>query len=358
MATPLSAAKVLSALKAEGITVQEYKSWKTNNRNHKGASGPRYGVVIHHTVSKEDDASVELCYGGHSALPGPLCHAVGRNDGRIALVGHGRANHAGNGDPDVLAAVKAETALPADNQATVDGNAPFYGLEIVNLGDGKDTYPLKQYVSAVKWAAAHCRAHGWNERSVIMHSEWQPGKIDPRGPVEAVGPFTGDTFRKHVKACLALPAGKWTLSAATPVEPPKQPPVVEKPSAPAVGAPKPITESSTVKQELGNDWSLVNVATDESAVTGPAVYYATVYAVVQGAPGARVKARFEDYDTALRRPSYDLPVDAGVIGPDGLLNVFVGRPGALTAGEVLRFSLRAPGARVIRVILRGLRWNS
>jgi hypothetical protein len=31
-------------------------------------------------------------------------------------------------------------------------------------------------------AAAICRAHGWNQHSVIGHAEWQPGKVDPLGP--------------------------------------------------------------------------------------------------------------------------------------------------------------------------------
>lgn len=212
MSTPLSATRVLAALKAEGLSVQEYKSWRTNNRNSKGPWGPVYGVVIHHTVTSADDSSVALCYNGHSSLPGPLCHGVGRNDGKIALVGHGRANHAGLGDFDVLTAVRNETALPVDNQTDTDGNRHFYGLEIVNLGNGTDTYPWMQYVSAVKWATAHCRAHGWTERSVIGHKEWQPGKIDPKGPViepSGVFEFAMSRFRADVKAALALPAGVW-----------------------------------------------------------------------------------------------------------------------------------------------------
>lgn len=213
MSTPLSATRVLAALKAEGLSVQEYKSWRTNNRNSKGPWGPVYGVMIHHTVTSADDSSVALCYDGHATLPGPLCHGVGRNDGKIALVGHGRANHAGLGDFDVLTAVRNETALPVDNQTDTDGNRHFYGLEIVNLGNGTDTYPWMQYVSAVKWATAHCRAHGWTERSVIGHKEWQPGKIDPKGPVVqpegGVVEFTMSRFRADVRAALALPAGVW-----------------------------------------------------------------------------------------------------------------------------------------------------
>jgi hypothetical protein len=213
MATPKGSNDILAALKREGITVQEYGSWRTHNRNHVGTFGPVHGVMIHHTVSSGDEGSVALCYNGHSTLPGPLCHGVGRNDGRIALVGHGRANHAGLGDDDVLRAVIAETALPADNEANTDGNRHFYGLEIVNDGNGRDTYPWVQYVAAVKWATVHCRIHGWTERSVIGHKEWQPGKIDPYGPV--IGPdgtrfdFTMNRFRADVKAALALPAGGW-----------------------------------------------------------------------------------------------------------------------------------------------------
>ena len=213
MATPLSAQQEVDALRAEGLAVLEFQNWRTHNRNHVGPFGPVHGVVIHHTVSSADDASVSLCYNGHSSLPGPLCHGVGRNDGRISLVGHGRANHAGLGDDDVLRAVIDETALPADNEANTDGNRYFYGLEIVNLGNGTDTYPWKQYTGAVKWATAYCRKHGWSEKSVIGHKEWQPGKIDPLGPV--IGPdgktfeFTMSRFRADVKSALAAPAGVW-----------------------------------------------------------------------------------------------------------------------------------------------------
>ena len=202
MATPLSASAILSALKAEGVSVSEYKSWKTHNRNSRGAWGPVYGVMIHHTVSSQDDSSVALCYNGHSTLPGPLCHSVGRNDGVIAMVGHGRANHAGSGDRNVLQAVIAESALPSPRSNNTDGNAHFYGLEIVNMGDNKDTYTSKQYSAAVKWAAALCRAHGWSAKSVIGHKEWQLGKIDPRGPIEGGGSFSMDKFRSDVQVRL------------------------------------------------------------------------------------------------------------------------------------------------------------
>lgn len=199
MSQPLTPDQMVAALKKEGINPVGVRDWKTHNRNHKGPFGPVHGVMIHHTVTGPDVMdTVRLCYDGHSALPGPLCHAVGGKDGKTYLVGHGRANHAGAGDPDVLTAVIAESVTrPPDNEATTDGNRYFYGIEIQNMGNGKDPYPEAQYNAAVRYAAALCRAHGWSENSVIGHSEWQPGKIDPS--------FSMAAFRMHVAAQLAKP---------------------------------------------------------------------------------------------------------------------------------------------------------
>ena len=72
MAAPLSASRLVEALRAEGVTVHEVPGWRTNNRNHKGAWGPVNGVLIHHTVTGPGTDVVNLIYDGHSALPGPL----------------------------------------------------------------------------------------------------------------------------------------------------------------------------------------------------------------------------------------------------------------------------------------------
>ncbi|MEU6297116.1 N-acetylmuramoyl-L-alanine amidase [Streptomyces erythrochromogenes] len=191
MAAPMSADRFINALRNEGLTVVEVGAWRTHNRNHKGPWGPLHGVMVHHTVTRGTAYSVELCRDGHSALPGPLCHGVIGKDGRVHLVGYGRANHAGLGDPDVLAAVVAERRLPPDNEATTDGNRHFYGFECVNLGDGEDPWPPAQIDAIARAAAALCRVHRWTARSVIGHREWQPGKVDPRG-------FTMDSLRDRI----------------------------------------------------------------------------------------------------------------------------------------------------------------
>ncbi|KPL29061.1 peptidoglycan-binding protein [Streptomyces anulatus] len=216
MATPLSAAAFLAALRAEGVKVVETTGWRTHNRNSKGKWGPVHGVMIHHTVTKGTASTVALCRNGHSALPGPLCHGVIAKDGTVHLVGYGRANHAGLGDDDVLKAVIAEKALPADNEANTDGNARFYGFECENLGDGKDPWPAVQREAIVRASAALVRAHGWGKAgntSVIGHAEWQPGKIDPRGVSGGMG-----GIRKDVAERLKHPAN-WSPGSSKPPAP-------------------------------------------------------------------------------------------------------------------------------------------
>ncbi|MFJ2649795.1 N-acetylmuramoyl-L-alanine amidase [Streptomyces sp. NPDC087420] len=188
----MSASKFLDVLKNEGLTVVQVGDWRTHNRNHKGPWGPVHGVMIHHTVTKGTAATVRICRDGYAALPGPLCHGVIAKDGRVHLVGYGRANHAGSGDDDVLRAVIAEKALPADNESNTDGNRYFYGFECENLGDGKDPWPAVQLEAIEKAAAAICRYHGWSAPSVIGHLEWQPGKVDPRG-------FTMASMRTRIR---------------------------------------------------------------------------------------------------------------------------------------------------------------
>ncbi|WP_327303001.1 N-acetylmuramoyl-L-alanine amidase [Streptomyces sp. NBC_01298] len=181
MATPLSADALVAALRAEGVRVVERPGWRTRNRNHKGPWGPVRGVMIHHTVTSGTANTVSICENGYSGLPGPLCHGVIAKDGTVYLVGNGRANHAGAGDSDVLAAVIAERALPPANEADADGNTSFYGFECENLGDGSDPWPGAQLEAIEKVSAAICLAHKWGAASVIGHREWQPGKVDPKG---------------------------------------------------------------------------------------------------------------------------------------------------------------------------------
>lgn len=208
MSLPLTASQFTTALRAEGVHVVERPGWETHNRNHKGPFGPVHGVMIHHTVSKNELSSVELCEDGYAELPGPLCQSVIGKSASVYMVGNGRTNHAGTGDPNVFAAVKDErygdvppVTRVHEGQAGVDGNTHFYGAECVNMGDGKDPWPEAQVEAMVRWATAICRAHGWTAKSVIGHKEWSDWKTDPRGP----GMPSMTEFRARVAARLAQP---------------------------------------------------------------------------------------------------------------------------------------------------------
>lgn len=198
MAAPLSADRFLRALLDEGLDVVEVPGWRTRNRDHKGPWGPVHGVMVHHTVTQGTANTVRIVRDGHAGLPGPLCHGMIAKSGQVHLIGYGRTNHAGLGDPDVLRAVIAEAPLPVDDEATVDGNRHLYGWECENAGDGEDPWPDAQLLAIERASAAVCRAHGWGARSVLGHLEWQPGKPDPRG-------FTMPSMRDRIAARLGHP---------------------------------------------------------------------------------------------------------------------------------------------------------
>ncbi|MGV9694114.1 peptidoglycan-binding protein [Streptomyces sp. NPDC003444] len=182
MANPLTADQLIKALKNEGLSPVQYKDWRTHNRNHKGSWGPMHGVVIHHTAGRN---SLDYCYNGSADLPGPLCHSHLAKNGAVTMLSAGRANHAGTFAANAFNAMRDEvkTHPRPDAAEPVDGNRHCYGIEIENLGNGKDFYPWAQYQAAVKWAAAICRAHGWTAQSVIGHKEGTRRKTDPAGPL-------------------------------------------------------------------------------------------------------------------------------------------------------------------------------
>ncbi|MFG3176577.1 peptidoglycan-binding protein [[Kitasatospora] papulosa] len=222
----MTADEFVDALRDEGLTVSGISGWRTHNRNHKGLWGPMHGVVIHHTAGSN---SLNLTHSGTADLPGPLCHTHLAKSGLATMVGYGRANHAGTFAQNAHDAVLAESSTHPRPSASepVDGNRHYYGIEIENLGNGRDFYPEDQYHAAVLWAAAICRFHGWSADSVIGHKEGTSRKIDPKGPV---GSATGEAwdmnnFRKDVAAQLKKTPGKVTT--------PAKPSVPSKPTVPA-----------------------------------------------------------------------------------------------------------------------------
>ncbi|MBK3625910.1 N-acetylmuramoyl-L-alanine amidase [Streptomyces sp. MBT49] len=326
MATPLTAAAVLTALRAEGVTVVEVGNWRTHNREGHGNWGPVHGVVVHHTVTSGTASSVAICRDGYAGLPGPLCHGVIDKTGTVHLVGWGRTNHAGKGDGDVLQAVIDERALPAPNDMDTDGNAHFYGFECINLGDGQDPWPAAQLEAMVRAVAALCRAHGWSAASVIGHKEWTNTKNDPRG-------FTMADFRAAVAERLARPAGSGT---------PAPDPAPTTPSQEAdVPAPMMLNEANPKDVDLpSGEW--VGLAFADPVVhSGPRLHDTLVHVTLAPDTPADtlVEGRFYLTDTAGGSPSaYQTVTRRGGGGHQFALS------GVLPAGRHLRFQLRATTA--------------
>lgn len=187
MATPMTAAQAVAQLKKWGLKFVEIPGWSTHNRNSKGAWGGVNGFIWHHTGADIDAADAKsyasgTLYRGRPDLPGPLCHfSIGR-DGTVYLVGWGRANHAGGGDPVVLQHVinedySGQLHPTRGNSNGVDGNAHFYGVEIQYSGSNEMS--AAQYTAARRLSAAVLDFHVWSEKSVIAHGEWSSDKWDP-----------------------------------------------------------------------------------------------------------------------------------------------------------------------------------
>ncbi|MFK0026203.1 N-acetylmuramoyl-L-alanine amidase [Streptomyces sp. NPDC090798] len=189
MSTPATPAQWRAALKAEGVAFTEFAGWTTRGRDAATGKifGPVHGVLNHHTAGANSLATIATA--GRPGLPPPLAHAYLPKNGVVVLVADGRANHAGLVAKNVFNAIVAEKPLPKqDKSQTVDGNDSLYGLEVENLGDGKDAYTRSQYDRWVRFNAALCRLHGWSVGSVAGHLETSvEGKPDPAGPVAGYG---------------------------------------------------------------------------------------------------------------------------------------------------------------------------
>lgn len=202
MSTPMTPDQIRAALKKFDVPFRELSGWETWNRNAVNAWGPVYGFGVHHTGDDAPDrADRRIVHDGRSDLPGPLAQFGCNDDGVIDLIGCGRANHFGGGDPNVLRAVIHESYdayPPATHQhqgsaGAVDGNTHFYGVETYYSGKAAPTDVA--YQSLVRLAAAVCDFHGWTAKSVIGHKEWSDWKVDP-GNVDMA------KFRADVQAVL------------------------------------------------------------------------------------------------------------------------------------------------------------
>ncbi len=185
---PLTPTEILAALKGAGLDIYEMPGWRDRCRCHTGSHemavgrrdvgwGPTRGVMWHHTAGPmlagqaAIDYTRNILIDGNGSTVGPLCLAGIDADGRILLVGAGRANHAGGISQAALDALRDGTLGAAGNRnlrgSGVDGNTYTVGWEILAPGAPN----AAQRAAGVKATAAILQALGLRGTAVIGHGE-------------------------------------------------------------------------------------------------------------------------------------------------------------------------------------------
>ena len=306
MADPMTPAQWRQALRAEGVPFTELEGWTSRGRDQATGKifGPVNGVLNHHTAGR-DSLDLIAYRGQGAAVPAPLAHALLPKDGRLVLIADGRANHAGLAAKNSFDAIVAEKPIPRPSKAsgTVDGNDRLYGLEVENLGDGRDAYSRVQYDTWVRFNAAVCRHHGWGAGSCAGHLETSvEGKPDPKGPVEGYGrrgrfTFTMDQLRSDVDERLAH-APSWSPPTAPEADAEMAPLYVNL----GLSSAQPLPPGGWDAVEFTTEWTDEpghHAAGSPTFVQGPATFTGSVSLRLEGLPvGEVVQVRMSEYDTA------------------------------------------------------------
>lgn len=215
MAVPMTAAQILTAFKAEGLTVREYPGWKRACRccpdsgPHKPAGpfvrgwGSVNGQVAHITAGNLGNRTAEQyirdIINGDSKTP-LKSQTVIDPDGVVWVNSAGRCNHAG------LVGAKVQSHMIAADYSTTsaydarfrgktaDGNAFTYGDECI----AASSMNAKQYDALVKVHAARARFHGWTGQESVGHGEISSARVSA-DPNLHMGKFRRDVMAR-VKA--------------------------------------------------------------------------------------------------------------------------------------------------------------
>ena len=186
MARPLTADQVLSAVKTEGCRVREYAGWRTRGLERARLRGfAPQGITIHHTAgglgSRSAETYIRDILVSDREVP-DKCHAAIDPDGVVWLVAAGRANHmlyySQRARDMAISGTWPLTGGSVNARGSIqNGNTWTYGVECIAAG----TPNPAQRDAAVRWAAALCRAHGWDGREVFGHGEaaYDRGFSDP-----------------------------------------------------------------------------------------------------------------------------------------------------------------------------------
>lgn len=174
------------AVKKAGVTYHFEDGWNDPSISPFPES-PSAGVVLHFTANngaKGNAPSLYWCL-RNEYYPVRAAHFLIGRDGTVHVLSGKGSYHAGAGGPLKV----GETWIPQDQ-----GNKYLVGIEIESKGldakvdarvDEVDGFTPQQVEAATRIAAAMCRLMGVDEKSVIRHRDWAPGrKSDVGQPLE------------------------------------------------------------------------------------------------------------------------------------------------------------------------------
>ena len=191
-------------LRAAGLVVSEERGlskvsgsmidWPIFGRssNSQYVTGRPTAVMNHHTVSKTAPAN-DVNYCNVVSDIRPLTNLIIVRDGTVHVCAGGPTNTNGSGKDTWGGGVPEN-----------DMNRYAIGIEITNLGNGRDPYPEAQQNAVMDTNVALCQAYNISPNSCRAHFEWAPGrKIDPKGPsrwAPGGGLWDMDAFRAEVES--------------------------------------------------------------------------------------------------------------------------------------------------------------
>lgn len=275
MARPLTAQQQLDAIKAEGCRVVEYPGWRERGVWRIASKGwAPQGCVVHHTAGGLGSRTVSQ-YIRDILVSDPKvpdkCNVAIAPDGTVWMVAAGRANHmlhySQRARDMAVAGTWPITGGSVNARGSLqNGNSWTYGVECIAAG----TPNAAQRDAAVRWAAALCRAHGWNGREVFGHGEasYDRGFSDPGWDMSA---FRADVVRR--------------LQSTT--KPAPTPPPAATPRQQEDPVPTPIEFRQAVRCN-GNQWAV----TGPIVKPGPNPLIINANATVSAPAGVTIKTRW------------------------------------------------------------------
>ena len=195
--TTYGAAQLRRALRKTPLNVAYADGWTSSEIDPFGVS-PMAGVVMHHTANGGAKGNNPSLYWQirNTYFPVRAAHCNIGRDGLVTIIAARGAYHAGASTRPEGGMNLGGTWVPSSS-----GNKMLFGIEIESAGTNPSTtapvnsvdgYTREQVKAATILAATLCELMGVNEKCVINHKDWAPGrKNDTLLPIEF--------WRKRVK---------------------------------------------------------------------------------------------------------------------------------------------------------------